>query len=88
MTRKWVGSVVNSGEDDTKQGRWSFLTLEGKNGRKFTIITAYRVCKGNHKGTKTAYQQQWVLQREVGIENPDPREEILHDLKKFIQHRA
>jgi len=45
LTSKLVGKVHSQGSDPV--GRWSWITLHGKNSKKFTIITAYRVCPGN-----------------------------------------
>ena len=50
--------VIKVGEDDSGLGRWSYITLEGQEGRKVTFITAYRICSSPMRGTKTSCRQQ------------------------------
>ena len=67
-------------------GRWSSATLQGRNGKRVTIITSYRVCHQNIStaGEKTAYMQQWASLRQNGHEHPNPRQAHLNDLRKYI----
>ena len=44
---------TKSGEDNHGLGRWSFITLQGRDGRKLTIISAYKVCSTPIDPTKT-----------------------------------
>jgi hypothetical protein len=45
VTDKWTGRIESSGSDPQGLGRWSYVRLNGKNGRRVTIITVYQVCK-------------------------------------------
>ena len=79
----WSGHIQEQGND--KLGRWSYQTLEGKDGKLVTIITMYRVCKKNNNssgGTIRAQQEKDLLQ-ETG-KHLDPREQVLRDLQDFI----
>eukprot|EP00957_Ditylum_brightwellii_P073741 5604003-Ditylum_brightwellii.AAC.1 len=42
ITSKSVQRVSNSSSDSLR--RWSYVTMKGKNGRKITMVTTYRVC--------------------------------------------
>ena len=77
-------------------GRYSWNTLRGSNDKLLCIITAYRVCQ--RKGTspnfnpkrsppKTAHWQQTMALIDHGINNPDPRSQILTDLTSFMNKK-
>ena len=79
----WAGRVTSMGQDEL--GRWSFITMEGKQDRKVTIIAFYRVCKKNAETGKTTIR----VQQERDLYNfrksqKDPREVILCDLESEI----
>ena len=61
-----------------KWGRFSWMTLRGKNSKKLCIITAYRVCqtKGTTPASRystTAHWQQVKAMIKQGCRDPDPR---------------
>ena len=74
-------------QDETGMGRWATVIMEGKHGRKLAIITAYRVVQNNvdNAGVKTSVAQQYAMLREMGKKNPNPRQQMLTDLKKYIR---
>ena len=80
--------VVKVGEDDSGLGRWSYITVEGQDGRKITFITAYRICKGAMKGTSTSCTQQMKvlnnqeMKANKATSNPDTK--FLR--QKFVEH--
>ena len=78
---KWVGRIIDSG-NDARLGRWTWQTLRGDT--NLTIITVYRVCqeKGN-SGELTAHAQQSALLLDTSPA-PDPRKQVLEDLKAFV----
>ena len=84
LTRgNWSGHIQKQGSD--KLGRWSFQTMEGKDGKKITIINVYRVCKkNNNSGNCTIRSQQETDLLEETGKHLDPREQILIDLNKSI----
>eukprot|EP00957_Ditylum_brightwellii_P186575 14205268-Ditylum_brightwellii.AAC.1 len=45
ITNQVTQKVHDSGADQF--GQWSFITLTGRNKRKVTIVTVYRVCKNS-----------------------------------------
>ena len=80
----WVSRVIAKGEDPFGIGRWSYITLRGKNSVKITIITAYNATPSS--GDSTYYHQQLRvlsrLHREQHIaSNPDPRRQFVLDLQ-------
>jgi hypothetical protein len=82
VTGKWTGRVIKSFTDTSGLGRWSGHILIGKQQKHIVILTAYRPTKS--KGFNTNYQQQWRILRNRGVENPDPRAQMLHDLKSKV----
>ena len=52
-------------------GRWSSITLAGRNQRRIRITTAYNVCSNSKPGISTAYFQQYVLLLQTDPE-PNP----------------
>ena len=72
ITSKSVQRISNAGSDHL--GRWSYVTLKGKNGRKITLVTAYRVCPNTlaTAGPTTCWMQQWRALRKKGVEKHDP----------------
>jgi hypothetical protein len=84
----WSGRKMETGSDDTQEGRWSYVTVQGKEKTKLIMITGYRVSQEyNTKGTNTAYQQQASLQKDRGIKEPNPKKEFFKDLKQFIKEK-
>ena len=79
----WAGRVIQKGQDTL--GRWSYITLLGKGGKKLKIITTYRVCKKNHNNgecTIRAQQERDLLESRKKL--LDPRDELLKDLETMI----
>ena len=52
-----------SGEDSHGSRRWSFITLQGQEGRHLTIISVYKVCSTTIDPTKTdtTLTKQWII---------------------------
>ena len=63
VTDKWTGRIEDSGSDPNGLGRWSYVRLNGRNGRRVLLLTVYQVCKQsvNTAGGMTAFTQQWNL---------------------------
>ena len=85
--------TTKTGEDDSGLGRWSFITLEGQDGRKITFITAYRICGGPMRGTTTSCMQQSRVINEQEMSQNKPasridtnflRQKFIADLTAFI----
>jgi hypothetical protein len=59
--RKMVGPNLETRHDPHVLGRWSYITITGKNGRDILLVTTYQACKQsiNSAGAKSAYAQQW-----------------------------
>jgi hypothetical protein len=75
-------SRTSSTSDPSGMGRWSEVTLNGKDKCNITIITAYRVCDSSSSAhdSNTAYNQQWRHLTLQDIPNPCPRQQMLDDL--------
>jgi hypothetical protein len=83
---KWAGRATAEGAD-AGMGRWSEVRIIGKDKRAVWAITAYRVCGSQTletAGAKTAFRQQHRFRYRAGIEHPNPRKQMLHDLATCI----
>jgi len=75
-----------------KMGNFTWMTLRGRNKKKLCVITAYRVCqikgsKPSSPDSNTSYWQQVQLMIKHGIEEPDPRNQVLKDLTTVIRKK-
>jgi hypothetical protein len=83
VLNKYVGRIKTSIYDSSSLGRWSGFKLNTNFGHHLNIITVYQSTKSD--GLHTSYQQQAHYFRAKGINNPDPRKLLLHDLETLIQ---
>ncbi len=82
----YASRVLTTGSDTSGLGRWAYCELVGRNGRRFLIITAYRV--GDQQptiGSTKVYTQQYQILLEQGDLNPNPRAAFVTDIIAFIQ---
>ena len=80
--------VTHSGTDKTGMGRYSWVTLQGKEKWKITLISAYRVCHTVNPGPFTTHSQQCHILALKGQTNPNPRKELIQDLTKFVKNQT
>ena len=73
--------------DGTGLGRWSGLTLRGKDTFTLTIITAYHTCGGNIRTSPlgSTYSREYNYYRDRGHKTPNPRRLFLQDLETKIK---
>jgi len=88
VTGNTVGRIETMASDN-ELGRWSCVTLAGKEGRKLTIITAYQVCKDSPSSADTggAYMQQYRIlnKKNTGKKAVDPRKKFWKDCTAVLQ---
>ena len=60
---KITSATINKGEDSSGLGRWTFMTILGKNNNITTIFNMYRPCDSpiDSVGGETVIKQQWLL---------------------------
>ena len=81
-----VYRISSQGSDPRRLGRWSNMTVTGKNELHTTIITCYCPAKGTCTGS--AYVQHLKYMADHRNELPEdmdcPRQLLGHDLKQYI----
>ena len=79
-------SITTSGSDPTGLGRWSYITISGRDNIKLTIISAYRVYQKTikHAGPSTNIRQQWQRLEEQNLEDTNIRDLMITYLAEFI----
>jgi hypothetical protein len=83
----WEHIVCTAGRGKTGCGRWTYLTYNAREGKKITIISAYRIGKPN-SGNKTASRRQETIQyadEELIPFLVDTYKQTLIDLQYFVQ---
>jgi hypothetical protein len=68
-------------------GRWSSISIKGRDKTIVTIFSVYRVCAGHIKtaGPGTCFAQMWHLADMKNIQPNKPRQQVLDDLEEAIQ---
>ena len=85
IMNNWAGAKLSVGKDPI-YGRWSWITLQGKNNRTIILVRAYRVNPGHQNfGEFSVYKQQYNLMLQQEHESQDPRTQTIIDLENFIQ---
>jgi hypothetical protein len=85
VLRQLTGRVTSHGKDALGRYAWQEILLDGTH--KLIVITAYRVSQlsATGAGPETSVMQQWRRLRAQGIENPNPRQQLLDDLLTFAK---
>ena len=67
-------------------GQWSYITINGRNNTKLSIISTYRVCETRIQDSdpSTAFSQQLDKIEERGDLQKDVRKQMISDLTIFI----
>ncbi len=78
VTDKYTSTITGMGNDEML-GRWSYVEILGKHGRKIMLVTVYNVCNQQNKkaGARTAHTQQVSLLTRQG-RKISPRKASLH----------
>ncbi|KAL7534081.1 hypothetical protein ACHAWF_011769 [Thalassiosira exigua] len=88
VTGSLIGRQVPSGSGCDKMGRYTWTKFRGKGDSELCVITAYRVVQRKDTPTSghsnTAYKQQVEFMLRQGKVDPDPRNQVLHDLSTFM----
>jgi hypothetical protein len=83
-TGNYTGRIESAINDPSGLGRWSGFKLRCTNHKFLYIITAYCPHIDYKHGSDTCYQQQWRILRNQSNVNPEPRCQMLYDLKILI----
>jgi exonuclease III len=83
LAGRWAGRKDSIGQDS--KGRWSSITLTGKQNRNITLITAYHVCqqKGGEGGT--VFHQQQLDFEEEGHRTVNLRKRFCLDMVSYVR---
>ena len=83
-----VPRICEQGEDFRRLGRWSYITIAGKNNIKTTIFTCYCPCFGKSPGS--TYSQHLIYLAEhksTNFTSTCPRQLFGMDLKNVIEEK-
>jgi hypothetical protein len=82
----YMGRICKFTSDDSL-GRWSTVTLKGKQEKQVTFITAYQVNDDSvHRADdRSTWKQHHNIMRMQGIRDPNPRQQFWKDLEQTIQ---
>ena len=80
---KLASRVKTTGQDPL--GRWSYVILEGKDGKEIIVISVYQSCKTTNDGINTFHTQQKILLSLQNKTDITPRANFTKDLNAFIQ---
>jgi hypothetical protein len=86
-TRTIASQHLETGTDNTGMGCYSYQKFTGTNGTKILFIVTYRVCKEaiTTAGEGTLFFQQWHELTKLGHKHPNPRRQILNDVRTIVQ---
>lgn len=73
------------GGDSSGLGRWSWITLRGKNGMQTRVVTGYRPVVDHSDRPNSVYSQHELYWKESGAPYRCPRAAFLDDLGTLIQ---
>ena len=97
VTNPWHGKVVDKGSDNL-YGNWSYITLAGQQSTRITFLTVYRVndqarlevqvnAPTGGRGTLSNFNQQLLINRELGNEYRNPRHLCFQELRKLFSEK-
>ena len=68
-------------------GRWSGMTIRGKDSFRLSVVTAYRVCRGTISTAPlgSTYHREFTHLCDTGQIPPDPRAHFIQSLTTLIQ---
>jgi len=85
-TDKWTSrSTGKPLVDPSGLGRWSGISFLGKQGKRLSIITAYRSPRQQLLNGFGFYDQQYALLLASGVAKPNVWTQFVRDIIKFIQ---
>ena len=76
-------SIIKEQQDSYGMGRWTSITINGRNKTKVTIISTYRNCIRTMKKIRTKHyvlSQQWDMLEEKGERDIDIRSKMINDI--------
>ena len=82
-----VFHISDQGQDYRKLGRWSFLTLTGKNELKTTIFTCYCPTRNSLPGSVFSQHLTYMAEHNNDMKTLCPRQLFGIDLKRKIEDR-
>ena len=79
-----TGRFAAKSSDARGLGRWTTLSITGRNKKMIHIICLYRVSQEQSQGDQTSYMQQIRLLKQQGVVNPNPRQQVFDDLETIL----
>ncbi len=81
-----ASDATHSLRDPSDIGRWSGLTIRGRDENLLSVITAYQVCRGviSSAPLGSYFAREFTHLQSLGILSPNPRRHILQSLTSLI----
>jgi hypothetical protein len=79
---KYTGRIIGTIKDESNMGRWSGYKFSTTLQHNLNILTVYQSVPS--EGLHSTYKQQQSKLRDMGHSNPNPRTQLLQDLKEEI----
>jgi hypothetical protein len=79
---KYTGRIIETITDKTNMGRWSGYKFSTTFNHHFNVVTVYQSVLS--EGLHSTYKQQQSKLRDMGHLQPNPRKQLLHNLKEVI----
>jgi len=83
----WTSHSMQTGQDTSSLGHWSYIKLQGKEDHRYIILSGYHICE-NQKidpGSNNMFNQQYHLLHQQGHRNPNPHAQFVEDLITIIK---
>jgi hypothetical protein len=84
VMNQYIGRIMSAVTDSSTLGRWSGYSFRTNFNTNLHILSVYQPTKSD--GIHSTYQQHAHYFKQTGINNPNPRKLLLHDLTTVVRN--